>query len=138
MASRSPIIYKKERANTVRPQKEFAGSSLNLMPDQIDESKAEDDQQVQDSWEVITKKHEELETRMAELFDDKGGDDKDAPPIIRAPTKPTKEAWERHQTTHAPYVAWCPHCMAARHVRRNHPIHGRKVRFVPGTEKGGV
>ena len=59
-----------------------------------------------------------------------------APPIIKAPTKPTQEEWERHQLTHTPFAPWCQHCMAARNARRNRPKQGRKGRIVPDIEGG--
>ena len=37
---------------------------------------------------------------MAEQFEDRIDGHRDAPPIVRVPTKPTKEEWEKHQTTH--------------------------------------
>ena len=68
-----------ERANTVRPQKEFAESSLNPMHDETIEpmtEKPEEEQERPDSWDAMAKKIEELETRLAEQFEDIGGDDR--------------------------------------------------------------
>ena len=96
--------------------------------------KEDENKEESNSWEVMAKKCEELETRLAEQFEDKEGEGRDAPPMVRAPSKPTKEEWERHQTTHTPYAAWCPHCAAARNVRRNHPTHGRQGKLVPDTD----
>ena len=79
----------------------------------------------QNEWDTLAKKYEELEARMAEQLETEQGDDKDGPPIIRAPDKPTKEQWERRQIIHIPYASWCPHCVAARNARRNHPTDGR-------------
>ena len=73
---------------------------------------------------------------MAEQLETEQGDDKDGPPIIRVPEKPTKEQWERHQITHTPYASWCPHCVAARNARSNRPTHGRKGKIVPDIEMG--
>ena len=33
---------------------------------------------------------------------------------VPAPRQPTKEEIARHNLTHLPYRAWCPHCLAAR------------------------
>ena len=71
---------------------------------------------------------------MVEQLENEHGECRNATPIIRVPDKPTKEEWERHQITHTPYAAWCPHCVAARNARRNHPTHGRKGKIVPDTE----
>ena len=136
MAGHSSIVNKRERASTVRPHTEFVERSLNPMHDHAVESDAKEDQGMKDSWEELAQKFEELETKVAEQFEDAGVEGREAPPMIRAPTKPTREEWERHQTTHTPFASWCPHCMAARNVRRNHPKRGRKVRLVPDIEEG--
>ena len=81
----------------------------------------------------MTEKYEELEARMAEQLEKEQGDDKNGPPVIRVPDKPTKEEWERHQTIPILYVAWCPHCAAVRNARRNRPVRGRKGKVVPDT-----
>ena len=122
-----------ERANTVSPQKEFAESSLNPMHDETIEPREE--LAGPDSWDAMAKKFEELRTTSAEHFENIGRDDQAAPPIIKAPERPTKEEWERHQATHTPHAAWCPHCMAARNARRGNPTHGRKNNTVPDTEE---
>ena len=102
------------------------------------ESRAEDAEEESagpDSWEAMARKFEDLETRLAEQFEEHGNEDR-TPPIVKAPEKPTKEEWARHQTTHTPYAAWCPHCVAARNARRNHPTHGRKGKLAPDIENG--
>ena len=73
---------------------------------------------------------------MAEQFEDAPTEKEHDKPMLKAPVKPTQEEWNKHQTTHTPFAAWCPHCLAARNVRRNHPKQGRKGRLVPDTETG--
>ena len=54
--------------------------------------------------------------------------------MIKAPAKPAHDEWERRKLTHIPYAPWCPSCVAARNIRRNHPKQGRPGRIVPDTE----
>ena len=39
---------------------------------------------------------------------------------VPAPRQPTKEDIARHNLTHLPYRAWCPHCLAARRPNSKH------------------
>ena len=97
------MTRKKQRVHTVRPSKEFAEASLNPMHDKDNENEKEKNEEKNGdpaSWEDMAKKFEELESRLAEQFENNGGDDREAPPIIKAPEKPTQEEWARHQTTH--------------------------------------
>ena len=84
----------------------------------------------EEQWEQVARKVEDLETRVAEQFDDDNGKLKEPPPMIKAPEKPTQLEWDKHQTTHTPFAPWCQHCVAARNARRNHPKQGRKGRIV--------
>ena len=99
--------------------------------EKVSPSKAE-----QTAWKEAKKKIEELETKMTEQFEDAPTEREHDNPMLKAPVKPTQEEWNKHQTTHTPFAAWCPHCLAARNVRRNHPTQGRKGRLVPDTETG--
>ena len=61
------------------------------------------------------------------------------PPMINAPSKMTKEEWEKHQVSHTPYVPSCRHCVAARAVRYKHPRkrkHKHLVKDVDGSHEG--
>ena len=139
MAGQSPIAPQKERANTVSPKMEFAGKYLNPMHDHHNETNIEDAVENGNDgkdWETMARKLEELETKLAEQFENIEGAGREDPPIIKAPIGPTQEEWERHQATHTPYAAWCKHCVAARNARRSHPSHGRKGEMVPDVEQG--
>ena len=139
MAGRHSITTTTERARTVRPNDEFDEIALNTMHEETTKTEIEEsleDAEEPVSWEKMAETFEDLETRLAEHFEDTGRDKQDMPPIIKAPERPTKDEWERHQATHAPHAAWCPHCMVARNARRGHPAHGRKRKVVPDTEKG--
>ena len=134
-----PSIVQGTEGNTVRPKTEFAEKYHNPMHDHHNENNIEDDVENgkdENDWETMAKKFEELETKLTEQFEGHDGAGRGDPPMIKAPTKPTKEEWERHQTTHTPYASWCKHCVAARNVRRSHPAKGRKGKIVPDVEKG--
>ena len=139
MAGTSTITSENQRAPTVRPSKEFANKDLYPMHDQPNEGGAEevdDKEDDQKQWTDVAKKIKELETKLAEHFDDDNGNNGQSPPIIKAPTNPTQEEWDIHQTTHTPFAVWCKHCVAARNARENHPKQGRKGRIVSDIENG--
>lgn len=73
---------------------------------------------------------------MTEQFEGENDIQRGQPFAVKAPTEPTQDEWNRHQTTHIPFASWCPHCLAARNVRRNHPARGRPGRIAPDTESG--
>ena len=77
---------------------------------------------------------EELSKRVAQHFEDEHERDAVSPPGVKAPAQPTQVEWEQHQGTHTPYKAWCPHCAAARAVRRKHPRQGRSGHIVPDVD----
>ena len=125
------MTCKSQRVNIVRLQ-----STDNLLPIQggeFDEKGVEDDKseggliggdenddEAKDQWSELQSRVEEMQKKVAEHFED--GNEKQAggPPVIRQPSQPTQEQWMQLQATHALYEAWCPHCVAARAVRRNH------------------
>ena len=72
------------------------------------------------AWEQLQDKAEELTKKVARHFEDQNDAEGENNPFVKPPPQPTAEEWERHQTTHTPYAAWCKHCNAARAVRRNH------------------
>ena len=76
MAGAGPITSENQRAPTVRPSEEFANKDLYPMHDQPDEGGAEevdDKEDNQKQWTDVAKKVEELETKLAEQFDDENG-----------------------------------------------------------------
>ena len=128
-----------ERANTVRPQTEFNEQSLNPLHDESGDAGADKvypNKEEQAAWKEAREKIEDLETRMAEQFEDNNGNEYNKQLMLQAPAQPTQDEWNRHQLTHTPFAAWCPHCLASRNARRNHPKQGRKGRLVPDTEIG--
>ena len=76
-------------------------------------------------WDELATKYEELESRVREQFENNNEDQRQKVPMVKPPPKPTEDEWARHQLTHTPYAAWCPHCVAARIVRHKHPRKGR-------------
>ena len=87
----------------------------------------EEDVAQRDEMEELAQKYEKLKNQVDEYFDANNGEDRDEVPILKAPQKPTREQWERHQATHTPFAPWCKHCLAARNVRHKHPSKGRKA-----------
>ena len=128
-----------KRAPTVRPKSGFTKTDVNPIHNGQSGDDAEKEKEAemeQEQWKTVTEKIEDLETKVIEQFEDEAGQQRDGPPIIKTPVKPTKEEWERHQTTHTPFAPWCQHCLAARNARRSHPARGGKGRIVPDTEIG--
>ena len=113
-----------------------ANEAKDDKPEADKEGASEEDEA--DKWE----KHvEDLSRRVAQHFEDEHEKQAVSPPLIKAPQQPTREEWEQHQTTHTPYRSWCPHCAAARLVRRNHHKKGRAAHIVPdidGNAKGPI
>ena len=52
-------------------------------------------------WEKLADKYEELEEKANEYLNDEQNLGTRKPPIVPAPPKMTREAWERPQATHA-------------------------------------
>ena len=130
---------KHHRANTLRPQSRRNESYLNPLHDDVGEvgvEKVPQSEDKQPAWKAAKKKIEEFETKITEQFEDTPVEKKHESTMLRAPAQPTQEEWSKHQTTHAPFAAWCPHCLAATNVRRNYPKQGIKGRLVPDTEIG--
>lgn len=75
-----------------------------------------------------------MQKKVAEHFEDANDRSNAGPPIIRAPSQPTKEQWLSHQAIHTPYESWCPHGVAARALRRNHPSKRARAHVVPDTD----
>ena len=73
----------------------------------------------------LERKVEELQHKVAQQFEDMNDEHKGGTPIIKAPHQPTEIEWARHCVTHTPYAPWCPHCVAGRAVRRQHPKQSR-------------
>lgn len=89
------------RVHIVRPSNEFAEASLNLMHDDNNgngEEKFEKNDGEPASWDDMAKKFEELETRLAEQFENNGEDNREAPPMIRAPEKKNQHQRNGHDT----------------------------------------
>ena len=124
------------RESTVRPQTSeedqplypvdvsFEGRGKEL--ERPDEKLGEEEQQ----WEDLANKYEVLERKVAEYFDDQETPESRDPPVVKIPSTPTREEYQRHQVTHTPYAFWCRHCAAARKVRDKHPSKGRRKHIV--------
>ena len=133
------MTKQQERASTVRPQMKTDEQYINPLHNKSGEAGAEKGNLEKDEWRIwkeTRNKIEDLETKMTEQFEDGSQGAQSTPPMLQAPAKPTQDEWDRHQLTHTPFAVWCPHCLAARNVRRNHPKQGRKGRIVPDTEIG--
>ena len=133
------MTTKCKRAKIVRPQTGHTKNLLNPLREEMGGPGAEqiaEKEDEQDHWETVAKKVEDLETKLTEQFEDNNEQDQRMPPVIKVPETSIRAEWERHQTTHTPYASWCPHCLAARNVRRIHPSGGRKGKIVLDIEGG--
>ena len=88
----------------------------------------------QDELEKLNEKNQQLKDQMEEYFDDGHGEPQKVPPMLKTPPQPTREEFERHQTTHTPYAPWCKHCLAARATRTQQPPTGRKIIVIPDVD----
>ena len=130
----APIIIGSQRPSTVSPLKQTPLTSLHPIVRESDASEVKGDEpeaenedaSEEDEADKLKKHVEDLSRRVAQHFEDEHEKQAVSPPLIKAPQQPTREEWEQHQTTHTPYKSWCPHCVAARAVRRKHPSKGRK------------
>ena len=104
------MTSKSQRACTVSPPK---GSNqddlLPLREDQSGDLEAEDNGAEggldngdlhKGEWSEVEEKVEELQRRVAEHFENENDKERAGPPMVRAPNQPTREQWNRHQTTH--------------------------------------
>lgn len=89
-----------------------------------------------EKFEELAAKYEELKAQVEQHFETEVRQGRNDVTIVKAPHKPTKEQWERHQASHTPYEAWCKHCLAARVIRGQHPSKGRRSMIVPDVEAG--
>ena len=139
MAGAVPMTNENKRNPTARPSKEFDEGDLYPLHDKPDEDGAEEVDDKKDDQQQLAdmvKKVEELETRLAEQFDDEW-----TPWTPTTNHKGSSESNPRgvgttSNNTHTPFAARCRHCVAARDVRRNRPKQGRKGRLAPDTENG--
>lgn len=123
-------LKQKQPANILPIEGSLDASEINGMESEATEEGADEQGEV-DEWK---ERVEELSRRVAQHFEDEHERNAVSPPGVRAPSQPTQTEWEQHQATHTPYRAWCPHCAAARAVRRQHPKHGRIGHVVPDVD----
>ena len=139
MAGSVPITQNRKRANTVRPQITFDKKDFNHLHNELGEvgaEKVDTHEEEKSKVQAWKGKIDDLETRVAEQFEDDQGKAATSIPMVKAPIKPTQREWDQHQLTHIPFAPWCPFCLAARNIRRNHPKQGRPGRIVPDIEIG--
>ena len=86
--------------------------------------------------EKSDEKYQQLKSKLEEYFDDEHGKSYRIPPMARAPPQPTKEEFDRHQTTHITYALWCKLCLVARATRTQHPSKGREAIILPDVDTG--
>ena len=148
------IADRRQRARTVRPSEDSAHRLLQpiskemsgdlegdvngdydgmFYPDHLDKGM---DGGEQENIEQFNQKHQQLKNQIEEQLDDEHGKAYKQPFVVNTPPQPTREEFERRQTTHTPYAPWCRHCLAARAVRSQHPSKGRKAIVVPDIDTG--
>ena len=138
-----PIAHREQRARSVRPrelettkllQPLKEGEYGDLEAEEVEQDEEEQSGGDEEEMEKLDAKYQQLKGKMEEFFDDDNARQHQSPPMVRSPTQPTKEEFEKHQTTHTPYAPWCKHCLAARAIRHKHPSKGRKAAIVPDIE----
>ena len=110
-----PIALEKQRASAVRPHVNETAKLLQPLNQEksgdfenggnIEEPEATWDGEG-DPVEQMEEKYQELKNKMEEYFDDENGKNCKETPMVKSQSQPTKEEYERHQTTHTPYAAW--------------------------------
>ena len=138
-----------QRASTARPCEEMMPS--NLLPieegpdaehsDESGHGVAGNEENVYSGADELKEHVEELTKRVAQQFEDEHESKAVGPQVIKAPAQPSRDEWEKHKATHTPYKPWCPHCAAARAVRKAHPSKGRPAHIVPdidGNKEGPI
>ena len=67
-----------------------------------DDGKVDTEESVAANEEIedLAAKYETLKTQMEQYFDGENQKEKRNVPILKAPQKPTREQWEKHQATH--------------------------------------
>ena len=140
-----PIAQGEQRASTVRPRDDSNTKLVQPITEgvsggqeAVNEAEMQDQQEggEQEEVEKLNEKYQQFKTQMEEMFDDEHGMQYRDPPMVKPPPMPTKEQFERHQTTHTPFAPWCKDCFAARAVRQQHPSKGRKAIIVPDIQTG--
>ena len=133
----------KQRARTVRPSDDRVDHNIYPVEgepgDQGDGDEGHDGvapEENKTELEEMAEKYEQLKQQVEMHFDIENQKEAVGAQMLKAPTKPTEEQWERHQATHTPFQPWCKHCQAARAVRRKHPSKARKATVVLDVERG--
>ena len=85
MAGYFPITKKWERVDTVRPIQRHTETNFNPVRNGVDEhgdSEVEAEARGSDPWEEVSKKMENLETRLTEYFENEHEQGREPPPIV--------------------------------------------------------
>ena len=105
----SPMTNKKERVTTVRLQEDEIHKLLQPVAEGVDGDLEVEDRKHEEKAlaggneekvEELDSKYQQLKTKVEEYFDDQNGEQYRTPPMIKSPQQPTKEEYEKHQTTH--------------------------------------
>lgn len=122
-----PVTKTRERKTIASPQGKETKSYLLPITEGVGDLKVDDavsDEVVVDAaheWEELADKYDELAEEVEKQFENESGDVMQQPPMAKPQPKPTEAEWERHEFTHILYAAWCPHCVAPRAIRHEHP-----------------
>ena len=108
----TPIASVKEGVSTVRPHTESQMQPLYPIEELLGVREAEVKGQEGASgeetkkWEELADKYEQLEDKVARYFENEDKHPESGPPIVKTPTAPTKDEYDKHQVTHAPFAPW--------------------------------
>ena len=103
-----PLVLEKQRDEVVSPpgnNNQGIIAPVDTTSDDIEAEAHEEDSgeaEVDDNWEELVSKYEDLATKVHDYLDDEQGDNADVrnPPIAKPPPLMTRHEWEKHQVTH--------------------------------------
>ena len=83
----------KKRAISVRPDSSVQEKPLLPFTEESGGEEAEEEKEnSKEQWEEVAEKVEDITKRMAEYLDDDNGRGARPPPMVKAPTRPTRES----------------------------------------------
>ena len=101
------LTKKYKRAKPVRPDEQTLHEGVYPIIEESgdaeteEQNKTKEEEEIhQEQWDVVAEKVDGVTRRVAEYLDDDNAQNVESPPVVKAPTQPTRDEYERHQTTH--------------------------------------